>query len=453
MAAIFCCAPRLAEEYKDDPECHGQSDLPLFCLDRPGPAGAAITTKVGSELPVLEDLKVGVEERSRQLVADAGGERAYYAGQWKGQKWHGYGTLERIGLGTYVGQFREDKATGSGRFTKLNGDIYDGQWREDMAHGRGTYLHADGSAYQGEWRDDLKDGEGIETWTDGSHYEGQYKKGTIHGRGIYKSADRAVYEGDFVMDSMEGQGRYLFPDGRIYDGQWVASRMSGEGLLVYPDGRQYEGQLQADRKHGHGKFTWPDGRSFEGQWLMGKQHGRGTYTDPAPRSWSGVWQDGQRMGNEGSLSLEDASTTGSLNKGGSRSDSRATSQPMSRDHSRRSTPRRVGASLAHIDSMRVDSFAPSLTNAQRQQAFTKAINGFSDKAQNGVLNSNSFSMVPNKMPNQQFGDPPPHDLIHRLQKDRGEAIRRGPIDRGGGRSAAEQSRLDAMVRGLNKGPR
>mmetsp|Transcript_19648 Transcript_19648/g.52397 ORF Transcript_19648/g.52397 Transcript_19648/m.52397 type:complete len:392 (-) Transcript_19648:674-1849(-) len=309
-AGALCCAAD-GDGLTADEIFNGKDEAgPFACIPR-----AALDEELRSKSCFcprnVQQCATALRPRPRTLVDMD----AFYTGQWLGEKRHGYGQIEKKGIGVYDGEFANDRAMGEGRFVKLNGDVYEGQWLDDKANGQGTYLHADGSSYQGEWQEDLKHGRGIETWLDGSTFEGTYRDGKKHGQGVYQAADASTYEGQFRNDKMEGTGRYVFADGRIYVGQWFLSRMSGEGRMLWTDGRHYQGQYVDDKKSGQGRFTWADGRTYDGDWYKGKQHGHGTYTDPRGRSWTGEWNNGQKMSNRSSHSgsekmIRDSSESG-----------------------------------------------------------------------------------------------------------------------------------------------
>ena len=69
----------------------------------------------------------GLEERPEMTLE--GGAR--YGGQWKGEVWHGTGTLVRPDGSRYQGSFQDGAAHGAGCFVASNGNSYQGQWEKE----------------------------------------------------------------------------------------------------------------------------------------------------------------------------------------------------------------------------------------------------------------------------------------------------------------------------------
>ena len=95
------------------------------------------------------------------------------------------------------------------------GDKYVGEWKDDKYHGYGIYTYTKGDKYVGEYKDDNPNGQGTYTWNTapnkGDKYVGEYKDGKYHGQGTYTFAegrkDSGYYLNDkYVPDICEGMG-------------------------------------------------------------------------------------------------------------------------------------------------------------------------------------------------------------------------------------------------------
>ena len=77
-----------------------------------------------------------------------------YLGEFKNNKFHGYGTYLWAPNTKYV----------------QSGSIYSGQWKNGVKDGQGTYIGADGDKFTGQWRGiragSVMEGFGIHTWND-----------------------------------------------------------------------------------------------------------------------------------------------------------------------------------------------------------------------------------------------------------------------------------------------
>ncbi|KAJ3104455.1 hypothetical protein HDU97_009240 [Phlyctochytrium planicorne] len=99
--------------------------------------------------------------------------------------------------------------------------VFAGEWKNDRRHGFGTYYYEDGSYYEGKWEDDKKEGWGKMNYVDGSVYEGEWHREMRHGQGIYLLPNGDRYEGMWLDDQKEGPGRFIFKTKRqAYEGEW-----------------------------------------------------------------------------------------------------------------------------------------------------------------------------------------------------------------------------------------
>lgn len=105
-----------------------------------------------------------------------------YAGEFRGGRPHGQGTMTYPGSNKYVGEWREGKRQGQGTMWYPIGHKYVGEWSDNRRNGRGTMSYPDGRTYVGEWKDGRRNGKGIEYGQDGSILRsGVWKNGVLEG--------------------------------------------------------------------------------------------------------------------------------------------------------------------------------------------------------------------------------------------------------------------------------
>jgi len=103
------------------------------------------------------NLKVYAKNKSKkeQLIKDG------YEGDFSGCHFFNYRHCWRHGKGTmnfnngdkYVGQWRNDKFNGFGILEKANGEKYEGNWKNNKMHGQGEYTFPNGKVKEGIWKD------------------------------------------------------------------------------------------------------------------------------------------------------------------------------------------------------------------------------------------------------------------------------------------------------------
>ena len=87
-------------------------------------------------------------------------------------KGHTLGLMEE----NMLGNGRMGKQNGHGTVTSKDGK-YVGEWKGNDFHGQGTMIFTDGTKYVGEWKNGKYDGQGTYTWSDGRKYVGEWKDG------------------------------------------------------------------------------------------------------------------------------------------------------------------------------------------------------------------------------------------------------------------------------------
>jgi hypothetical protein len=113
-----------------------------------------------------------------------------YEGEWKNNKYDGFGSLIYSDNSSYTGNFREGNKEGNGKLV-LGKTIYDGEFLNDNKHGQGKETYPDGSCFQGRFENGKKHGIGK----------------TLSKKGKYILNDGSVYEGEFSNDNINGKVR------------------------------------------------------------------------------------------------------------------------------------------------------------------------------------------------------------------------------------------------------
>ena len=106
------------------------------------------------------------------------GQRPYYKGEWKKNRYHGNGELlDKFG-NKYVGEFLEGKKHGRGVLKYSNGARFEGQFI-DGKKTEGTYYYSNGTIYIGKWKRGKKHGDGIFVNRDGVKENQTWANGKI----------------------------------------------------------------------------------------------------------------------------------------------------------------------------------------------------------------------------------------------------------------------------------
>ena len=126
-----------------------------------------------------------------------------YRGQFKNDKFHGYGTLLFNDLDIeYVGQFKDGKQHGKGReVDKKYKIIYVGDFKDGKYDGTGTIRFLDSKVkYVGQWENHMWHGQGkLLSPKEKKWYVGEFKEGKAHGYGTMV-LNRKVYKGIWEND-------------------------------------------------------------------------------------------------------------------------------------------------------------------------------------------------------------------------------------------------------------
>ena len=156
---------------------------------------------------------------------------AQYQGEWKNDKRHGRGTLQKANGTRYVGEWAHGNRHGQGTlWTTKDGKLvkrYQGQWVNDCPHGSGIHYYKNGDIYNGEWCKGVRHGSGALICSQGESYDGKWFNDYRHGFGVQDLQNGDHFEGFWAQGKREGTGVHFYYDAmkkahtRRYDGEWV----------------------------------------------------------------------------------------------------------------------------------------------------------------------------------------------------------------------------------------
>ena len=212
-----------------------------------------------------------------------------YTGQWRGDLYHGTGTLHRANT-VYQGQFRHGKFHGKGILSD-GPQTYDGQWSNSMRHGRGHQTLEDG-LYTGYFLYGFRHGQGTMTMNNGSSYTGMWKRGAKSGKGTMTDDDY-TYTGEWSRDMRHGYGHCVSTNTGEYTGEWYRDMRHGNGINKHDS--VYNGEWSYGHYNGVGVIEYPDGSSYKGNWMESEYHGHGELDD-GQTTFKGMWSYGHREG-------------------------------------------------------------------------------------------------------------------------------------------------------------
>jgi hypothetical protein len=129
----------------------------------------------------------------------------YYKGDWKNDKFHGFGILITRAKQIYQGYFLNGSPEGKGRIFFPNGDLLRGNFKTGKIKDKGVYVTQEGSRYVGPFVDNRAEGVGVEQYSEGGCYEGHFVQGKKHGKGKLELNAGTIIEGKFVKGMLEGK--------------------------------------------------------------------------------------------------------------------------------------------------------------------------------------------------------------------------------------------------------
>jgi hypothetical protein len=231
-----------------------------------------------------------------------------YEGFWKGDMFHGQGTLTYSNGDTYEGDWLRGQKSGKGFLKYANGESYNGSWINNLSNGKGEYISLNGDKFVGDWLDGEKNGSGsYYSGEDGVFYKGQWRNNMKSGHGMEFYPNGEKFTGNFVAGEKSNQGIYTFPNGTSYNGEWKDGEYNGFGKLKLLGGGLYHGEFLNGKFEGHGTFYYKNGNVYFGQFLDNQIHGAGTITYPNGDKYFAYWKSGKYDGS-GILTQSDGKT-------------------------------------------------------------------------------------------------------------------------------------------------
>lgn len=100
-----------------------------------------------------------------------------YAGEWKENKYHGWGTYTTQDGERYHGEWSNGQRNGLGDAALESANLYLGEWRQDKMQGFFQVHYANLDSFSGYYLDEKRRGEGTYIWSDGSRFSGLWKDG------------------------------------------------------------------------------------------------------------------------------------------------------------------------------------------------------------------------------------------------------------------------------------
>ena len=148
--------------------------------------------------------------------------------------------------GIYIGEMKNNLRNGKGKMSYSNDDkynryLYEGEWKDDKFDGYGVMYWKNSDFYKGEWKKGLKEGKGIYNFCNGDTYEGDFKNDKKEGKGIYTYNKSNIYEGEMKNDYIEGKGIFYWENGDKYVGEFKQGRAEGKGVQFHVNGEMEMG--------------------------------------------------------------------------------------------------------------------------------------------------------------------------------------------------------------------
>ena len=271
---------------------------------------ASASTAVASSLPPCSDAGFKHDCFGESRLGDG----TVYKGEWKNNKFHGFGTFvfgaETQWAGhTFSGNFKDGTYHGYGIYTFPDGEKYVGDYKEGKKHGFGSYSFANGEKYIGAFADDQYNGQGNLTFANGDKYVGEFRDGLTHGRGTYIFADGEKYVGGFLDGKYHGQGVYNYANGMKDVGEFRDDQLNGFATRYLADGSIDKQGIWKDDKFLYAsngpassdlppcpasglwhmcfaEFSEDDGSIYTGEWKDNDYEGFGTYIFGKNTDWA-----------------------------------------------------------------------------------------------------------------------------------------------------------------------
>ena len=267
----------------------------------------------------------------------------------------------------YTGDYKGNQYHGQGTLILSNGDKYKGEWKNNVIEGQGTYIWASGEKYIGGLKKGKRSGFGTNIWVNGEKYIGEWKNGKRNGQGTNTDPNGRIQEGIWKNDKFSYAqkiinnkfnyalkktnfdlcniissnigpqileyteevkrrgldcftltqpkknntrqkvksiascptlppfhncfGIFKWETGDKYLGEWKNGNRNGKGVFIWKTGDKYEGEYKDGKRDGQGILTYSNGSKYVGEWENGNRNGEGTNTEPNGKVTEGIWKD------------------------------------------------------------------------------------------------------------------------------------------------------------------
>jgi hypothetical protein len=163
---------------------------------------------------------------------------------------------------------------GKGKLVFPDG-TYTGEWKDNKFNGYGTLTQPDGTEYVGSFKNGELNGEGILTYSNGKKYIGKLFKGRqINGQGELIYPDGKKYVGEIKNGELFGQGILTYPNGSKVK---FKNGLPNQGTIEYAEGNKYIGKLNENGEFTKGTIVSPNKFKFVGEFKGGLPN-QGTVT-------------------------------------------------------------------------------------------------------------------------------------------------------------------------------
>ncbi|OMJ76232.1 hypothetical protein SteCoe_24454 [Stentor coeruleus] len=127
-----------------------------------------------------------------------------YSGQWKNDKFHGFGILSDEHNKNFEGFFENGNFI-SGKIIWTDGNIFIGKCINSIKT-IGKWEYPNGDKYEGHLQNSQRSGKGMMFWSNGDIYKGDWVQNLPQGRGIYINSTGEIYTGSFIKGKRHGLG-------------------------------------------------------------------------------------------------------------------------------------------------------------------------------------------------------------------------------------------------------
>lgn len=221
-----------------------------------------------------------------------------YEGMFINNEMDGEGIYSYANGDTIAGIFSRNKLNGigsarNGFIEKDVGYYYVGNFKDNRFHGYGIYKYPDGTFYVGEFENGKMSGLGLIKKSDKLTFiDGYEKTGSPSKSIIYKLNQESYvviengkknqysimnkpelkYGGEVENGDFSGIGFGINNKNKILYGEWINNKLNGFGIYIHPNGNVYIGNFKDNLLNGYGiKFDKDGDLIYTGDWEAGKR--------------------------------------------------------------------------------------------------------------------------------------------------------------------------------------